>query len=60
MIFAWTGHHTFRIFQLNYKISPTHLKKDRDLEADIGTLDDDMQNLSFQRGFSLLNEGISK
>ena len=29
-----------------------------DLEADMGTLDDDMSNLTFQRGFSLLNDDI--
>ena len=28
------------------------------MEADIGTIDDDMTNLSFQRGFTLLNKDI--
>lgn len=58
VIFAWTGQHTFQIFQLNYQISKRHLEKDRDLEVDMGTLDDDMGNLTFQKGFSLLNADI--
>ena len=28
-IFGYTGHHTFKIFQLNYDIKSGHLKKDR-------------------------------
>lgn len=58
VIFALTGRHTFKIFQMNYEISDFHLAKDRDLEEDMGTLDADMQNLTFKRGFTLLNKDI--
>lgn len=59
ILFSWVCLYTFRVFQLNYNISVLHLAKDRDLEADIGTLDDDMSNLAFNtRGYNVLNEDI--
>jgi uncharacterized membrane protein YqjE len=29
LIFAWTGYHTFKVFQLDYRVSREHLEKDR-------------------------------
>lgn len=59
IIFSWTGWHTLRVFQLDYNISKYHLQKDRDLEADIGFTDDDIDCISYHKaGYTILDHDI--